>query len=196
MHRPRVVHPVRPRGRAGRAVGPSSGGWVARTMPRALISAFSDSHPRGHRPHLAQNDRPCGLPTRLFAARSCWAGWHYSLDPTQQRTSKSWCSVRRSVLRRRNPRPTLTWLDHAVLSALSRLLPTQLRRLRLVSPRSLLRWHAHLVARRWPNGNLAVRRPGNRSGHWCCGWPRRTPPGITDASTSTPPFCVASMPWW
>ena len=54
-----------------------------------------------------------------------------------------------AVLRRRNPRPALTWVDRAFLSALSRLLPTQLRRLRLVSPRTLLRWHAHLVAHRW-----------------------------------------------
>src|SRR5436189_228628 len=65
-----------------------------------------------------------------------------------------------AVLRRTNPRPTLTWLDRAMLSALSRLLPTPLRRLRLVSPRTLLRWHAQIVARRWtyPRG-----RPGGPS---------------------------------
>ena len=54
-----------------------------------------------------------------------------------------------AVLRRTNPRPAFTRLDRAVLSALSRLLPPPLRLLRLVSPRTLLRWHAHLVARRW-----------------------------------------------
>jgi len=52
-----------------------------------------------------------------------------------------------AVLRRHTPRPTLTWADRALLSALSRLLPPPLRRLRLVSPRTLLRWHAQLVAR-------------------------------------------------
>jgi putative transposase len=62
-----------------------------------------------------------------------------------------------AVLRRHNPHPTVTWVDRAFLSALSRLLPTQLRRLRLVSPRTLLRWHAHLVARRW---TYPRRQPG------------------------------------
>src|SRR3954452_14184822 len=66
-----------------------------------------------------------------------------------------------AVLRRTNQRPTLTWIDRAFLSALARLLPTHLRRLRLVSPRTLLRWHAQLVARRWtypqqPPGRPAV----------------------------------------
>jgi hypothetical protein len=54
-----------------------------------------------------------------------------------------------AVLRRTNARPTLTWRDRALLSALSRLLPTPLRQLRLVSPRTLLRWHAQLIARGW-----------------------------------------------
>jgi putative transposase len=62
-----------------------------------------------------------------------------------------------AVLRRTNPRPTLTWLDRAMLSALSKLLPTSLRQLRLVSPRTLLRWHAQLVAHRW---TYPHRRPG------------------------------------
>jgi putative transposase len=54
-----------------------------------------------------------------------------------------------AVLRRHTPRPRLTWVDRALLSALSRLLPPPLRQLRLVSPRTLLRWHAQLVARSW-----------------------------------------------
>src|SRR5690349_22293170 len=62
-----------------------------------------------------------------------------------------------AVLRRANPRPNMSWLDRAALSALSRLLPLPLRGMRLVSPRTLLRWHHHLAARRW---TYPHRRPG------------------------------------
>jgi len=65
-----------------------------------------------------------------------------------------------AVLRRTNQRPTLTWIDRAFITALARLLPTQLRRLRLVSPRTLLRWHAQLAARRW---TYPRRQPGRPS---------------------------------
>jgi putative transposase len=62
-----------------------------------------------------------------------------------------------AVLRRHHPRPRLSWVDRAGFSALSRLLPSSVRRLRLVSPRTLLRWHAQLVARRW---TCPRRQPG------------------------------------
>ena len=62
-----------------------------------------------------------------------------------------------AVLRRSNPRPKMSWLDRSLLSALSRLLPVPLRQVRLVSPRTLLRWHAQLVVRRW---TYSHRRPG------------------------------------
>ena len=64
-----------------------------------------------------------------------------------------------AVLRRANPRPAPTWRDRAMLSALSRLLSTSLRQLRLVSPGTLLCWHAQLVARRWTHPLRRLGRP-------------------------------------
>ena len=64
-----------------------------------------------------------------------------------------------AVLRRHTPRPRLSWVDRALLSALSRLLPVELRGLRLVSPRTLLRWHAQLVALRWTSSRRHPGRP-------------------------------------
>lgn len=55
-----------------------------------------------------------------------------------------------AVLQRQVKTPRLSWADRAILAALARLLPSsQLRQLRLIiSPRTLLRWHASLVRRR------------------------------------------------
>jgi len=89
------------------------------------------------------------VPERPGAARA----------PTPPRTSRSCCCVTSSrccaeplSARRR------CGADRAFLSAVARLL--QLRRLRLVLLRTLLRWHAQLVARRWtyPRRHRAAQR--------------------------------------
>jgi putative transposase len=66
-----------------------------------------------------------------------------------------------AVLQRQVKTPKLSWADRAVLAALARLLTgSQLRQLRLIiSPRTLLRWHADLVRRHWAYPRRSAGRP-------------------------------------
>jgi putative transposase len=66
-----------------------------------------------------------------------------------------------AVLQRHIQAPRLSWADRAILAALARLLPGgALRQLRLIiSPRTLLRWHADLVRRRWAYPGRTPGRP-------------------------------------
>jgi putative transposase len=60
-----------------------------------------------------------------------------------------------AVLRRANPKPRLEWADRAVFAGLVR----RLRRHRLVTPGTILRWHRRLIATKWTYPHRTGRPP-------------------------------------
>jgi len=58
----------------------------------------------------------------------------------------------------------MNWTDRAMISALTRLLPTPQRVGLLVTPSTILRWHRQLVARRWPTTPTRLGRPAIPAG--------------------------------
>jgi hypothetical protein len=63
------------------------------------------------------------------------------------------------VLRRQVVRPKLRPVDRALLAAAASELPRSLRDTRLVTPRTLLRWHRALVRRKWRQTSARRGRP-------------------------------------
>jgi hypothetical protein len=64
-----------------------------------------------------------------------------------------------AVLQRRTPQPRMSWIDRAVIAALSRLLPIRRRLGLVVTPSTILRWHRQLIASRWTTQPTRPGRP-------------------------------------
>ncbi|MES4909096.1 integrase, partial [Streptomyces sp. NPDC000395] len=64
-----------------------------------------------------------------------------------------------TIAQRNRPRPRFSWSDRAVMAALLRIVSKERRTqvALLVTPRSVLRWHARLIAWKW---TYPSRRPG------------------------------------
>jgi hypothetical protein len=97
----------------------------------------------------------------LIFVRLC--GW-LALLPRSDSVKNSEILVLRhqiAVLQRQVRSPRLSWADRAVMAALTRRLPTAHRHqlALIVTPRTLLRWHADLVRRHWTHPRRALGRP-------------------------------------
>jgi putative transposase len=97
----------------------------------------------------------------LIFARLC--GW-LALLPRSDHVKNTEILVLRhqiAVLQRQGRSPRLSWADRAVLAALTRPLPTPNRRRLplIVTPHTLLRWHADLVRCRWTYPRRTPGRP-------------------------------------
>jgi putative transposase len=97
----------------------------------------------------------------LILIRLC--GW-LALLPSPDNVKNTEILVLRhqiAVLQRQVTSPRLSWADRAVLAALTRRLSTAHRRQLslIVTPRTLLRWHAELVKRHWTYPRRAPGRP-------------------------------------
>jgi hypothetical protein len=104
-----------------------------------------------------------------YLAALCVFGWLTLLARSDQARDTEILILRHqvAVLQRQVKASRLPWADRAVLAALARPLPgSRLRQVRLiVAPRTVLRWHADLVRRRW----TFPRRVPGRPPDWTAG---------------------------
>jgi hypothetical protein len=112
--------------------------WCRETMSRPPTSAVATSRRHGRSPGPGQHPRSTMAFRLAYLMLARVLSWLALLARSDVDKDVEILVLRHevAVLRRHNRRPVLTWIDRAFLSALSKLLPTQLRRLRLISPRT------------------------------------------------------------
>jgi hypothetical protein len=149
---------------------PAASVWVPTTLSRPLTWCVSllDEEPPGVRDLAAQGPHAQALSV-LVSLRFAYLavlrvfGWLALLARSDCAKDAEILILRHqvAVLQRQVKTRRLSWADRAILSALARRLPrSHLRQLLLIiSPRTVLRWHADLVRRRWAYPRRAPGRP-------------------------------------
>jgi hypothetical protein len=140
--------------------------WVPKTVPSApelrfLLPGWVTRNLQGPTPPPTRSALMTFRLLYLIFARLC--GW-LALLPRSDHVKNTEILVLRhqiAVLQRQVRSPRLTWAERAVLAALTRPLSTANRRQLplIVTPRTLLRWHADLVRRRWTYPRRTPGRP-------------------------------------
>jgi putative transposase len=110
----------------------------------------------------------------LIFVRVC--GWLVLFDRSSASKNAELLVLRHevAVLHRTRPRPRLDWADRAVMAALIRLLPGNLRIHRLVTPGTVLRWHRRLVTQ---CRCLCTAKQFMVTLRWCSRWNRHASVG-------------------